>query len=329
MSRIKIVLLGTFALLGVAANGPQGCGAALQPPAPVSSVLDPTSTYEDRLRLFHLLKEAHPYPSGWADHRDGIAVQAQWQMKSERDVADGSGQLFSWWPNVNWTLVVWPFLILQQYRGEFADQQVLEFQGWKKGRFWIPPSIVKSVLAYYDQLDSVRKASQAGSISAWEKSWFQWTLQKLLWDFHHEAISVGMARNRDLLPGLEKPGPDRGERMFAESWGTMVGILKALNFPTSVEVVGLFNHQILPGSWVKETDYNLWKSSSLSYSQRLTLKALWSIHRFEQKWGNEILKLIRSLASTPEKAEKVVDVIRKTVNNGSSGFSLWKALWSL
>jgi len=321
MSRLKYILLGFTALVGLAANGPQGCDPKLEPPPLNKTLLNPTKSYEDRLRLFHLLKSAHPYPPGWTDHRDGIGLQSHWQVDSGRDLKQADGQLFTWWPNVNWTLVVWPFLVLQTYRGEFPNIQVSQFDGWKKNRFWIPFSIVQAVLAYYDALDKVTKNPQIGITPS--------DLQRLLWDFHHKAVVLGMERNKDLLPTLEI-GSDRGERKFAESWGTMVGILKVVRFPTGPDAVGLFNFQALPSSWVWESDYSLWSSSSnLSYKQRVTLKMLWAIHKFEQKWGQPILKLLTYLSSLPGKISKLLDLIRQAVNEGWGPYSLWKSLWGL
>lgn len=302
------------------------CAAA--PAQPPVAVLKPAETYADRYQILNLLREKHPYPKGWTDHREGIRIQAQWQSESGREVVDADGQVFGWWPNVNWTLVVWPFLVLQQYRGEFPGVQVEQFTGWKKSRFEIPASFVASVLAYYDRLDQYRSLADGGYLPSWGKPWYEWELQRLMWDWHHKAVVTGMERNKDLLPGLVKNG-DRGERLFAESWGTMVGLLKAVSFPTSAQVVHFFNYTILPQQWVRETDYQLSKPSQCTYPQRIALKALLSIHKFETRWGHPIEKLLRWFADSPENAKRAFELVYKALTQNWSGYGFWKAAWSL
>lgn len=262
--------------------------------------------YSERLELVQRVKQEHPYPKGWTDHRDGIAIQALWQDQTGRDAA-------KWWSNVNWTLTVWPVLVLQKHRGEFQDVQI-------QGGPAIPDAFAKALLAYYDELDAVRQLT----IPAYLQPWHQWRLQKLLWNWHHLAVTIGMQQNQAWLPSL---GP--GEARFAASWGTMVGILKAINFPTSANAVGLFNEQALPNSWVSLADYDLGQWSPLSLSQRLTLKALWSIHQFETKWGHPIEKILTWLVDSPAKAAKAVSVLKKALSEGWTGAGLWWKLWGI
>jgi hypothetical protein len=161
--------------------------------------LDPTKGYGARLQMFHLMKQKHPYPQGWSDHRDGIAIQAKWQDATGRDVPDASGRLDCWWSNVNYTLTVWPFLVLQKHRGDFPGVPVVTFPG---SRFAIPDSFTKAVLAYYDELDAVRDLSNAGLIPSWLRPWHEWQLQQRLWEWHHLAVTIGFQRNAFLLPAL-------------------------------------------------------------------------------------------------------------------------------
>ncbi|GEM_PF-4238126 len=326
-----------LASAGLAAQAPHGCGGSLDLPAPVGSTLDPTRSYEDRLRLFQLLKEAHPYPKGWKDHRDGFAIQTRWQADSGRSLHDSAGRLHFWWANINWNLLVWPVQILSQERGEFSDLAMVNFDGAMAHRFRIPKEVVAALLAYYDRLDWVRKRADAGLLWSWTKPLQERELQRLLWDFHYKAVAVGIERNRDMLPGLVRTYPtaegrilvDQGEKRFAESWGTTVGILRALNFPTDLAIVSTINGQTLPHVWVREADYQIAKPSTLSLRQRMMLQGLWSLHRFEQRWGGLILRRLESLAWTPEKTAQALELFRKASWTGWSGFALWSALWGL
>lgn len=282
--------------------------------------LDPTRSYDDRVRILELIAEAHPYPDGWPDQRDGIRAQTEWQAASGRSTRAADGRIYGWWPNINWTLTVWQIQALQR-RGELTWVQI---EGFADPRFALPASIEAAVWEYYDEVDAARRRSEIGAVSPDERRAIEWRLQGLLWDYHSEAVRIALARNEDLIDDL----PD-GERQFATSWAySLVEILAVIRFPTDEETVRGIQQSALPPRLVAPRDFDLTATSDLSALCRGGLIAIRALHRFERLTGGALRWFLARAVDNAERAAHAAHVFVDALSSAGDGIVdfIWDAI---
>ena len=260
-----------------------------------------TSRYEDRLRILDMLEAAYPYPipdtgHAWTDDPNyGIEMQTEWQWTTGRAFEDGAGRATGWWANANYTLSVWQLVALQE-RGEFADVYLVTPEsgshgGWsEEARFQITPSVAASWRQYYDQRRHYQQYGLGGATPEQAAK----HLQRLMWDIHVEAITLGLDRNEDSLAALPA-----GEREFAASWGyTVVDYLAVANFPTGVRTLDLIQRLMLPGRVVRPTDFG--GASELPPTVTLGIQSMYALHVYEEPRGYPLLKVWRQAVGIAE-----------------------------
>jgi hypothetical protein len=264
---------------------------------------DPSRSYDDRLQFYQFLEREQPYPSGWADQREGIFLQTKWQGESGRDNRDASGRLFNWWSNVNWTLTTWQAEVLAQ-RGDLAGASIVPHEG---ARFALPPDVAAEAHRFYDELEALRAEVEAGALSPDADRDAQRLLRKRLWGFHVKAIKVGIERNEDELRRLPA-----GERDFAEAWGkSVVDILAVVNFPTDPATVGRFQTLILPTRPVRPDDYNFARPSDLPFAQRSALVGARALHRFESATGGLLRSFLEHFVDDAGREALLAEVLER------------------
>ncbi|MEM7154808.1 MAG: Leg1-related protein [Myxococcota bacterium] len=269
-------------------------------------VIDGTTTfdanrYEDRMRILALLEATYPYPipdtgHAWTDDPNyGIELQTEWQWASGRAFEDASGRATGWWANANYTLSVWQLVALQE-RGEFPDVYLVTPEsgshgGWSsEARFEITPEVTASWQEYYDQRRDYQLYGFGGATPEQAAK----HLQRLMWDPHVEAITLGLHRNEDLLATLPA-----GERQFAESWGyTVVEYLAAANFPTGETTLDFIQGIMLPNRLVRPTDFA--GASELPPTVILGIQSMLALHEYEQPRGYPLLRVWRQAANIAE-----------------------------
>lgn len=310
--------LGTSLALGCAPDADEDrsidSDESSQNEAAATVRLNPTRSYEDRLAIIELLEEQHPYPAGWADSRDGIRLQTEWQLESGRAVPGADGMLNSWWGNINWTLSVWQMRALQS-RGEFANVELTIWKGYEP-----PAEVISSLTSFYDQIDAAR--AEADGMSSWQRHERQHLLQRSMWNFHVGAIRDGLRRNEGLRSSLPA-----GERRFAEAWAyTMVELIAIVNFSTDEATVGTINSALLPQRVLNETDLDLSESSDVPFVQRTGALAIVTIHEFEQWSGKKLETAVRAFASNQERAELAGHILAEALYEESPVSFLWWAI---
>jgi hypothetical protein len=279
------------------ASDADSCGAACD--VADADRFDPTAGYPDRLRILERLAQEHPFPFAQSDDfvdgddssRDrmaGIYFQSKWQMTSGRDLRGDDGRLWSFWPNVNWTLTVWQLEALRS-RGELPQVEVATYDD---PRFVMPDDVRDKILAYYDEVDRLRAAVASGDIPAAGTIETEHKLQRLLWDFHRLALKVAIPRNQDVLEALPE-----GERRFASAWGlTIVEMLGVINFPTTEPFAVKLQQAALPQRLVDADDLSIASASDLPALVRAGVVGVVSIHDLEQLRGGALLVALKAAA---------------------------------
>lgn len=284
------------------------------PPSTAPITLDPAGSYEDRLRLLDVLREAHPYPfdgspSAWPDHRGGIHVQTRWQLESGRATTDAAGRLWGWWPNVNWGLTAWPLEALQ-LRGELTHVRIA---GAGDARFRLPPAVVDAVHEYADAIDAVRARAEAGTLPCAEVPDEKARLQALMRKLHTVSLDAALPRNEDARALL----PD-GERVFSSNWGySLVRLLAAANFPTDEATVSRIQELVLPSRFVDAADYDPSSASDLSAAERGGLVAMRAFHELEQRTGWLLHRTVQAASRLPGAAGAAASLIEQALRRGA------------
>lgn len=292
---VTLSLIGVANMLACAPAAeptPAQARADVGPDAGEVTVLDPSRSYPDRLRLLELLEQRHPYPDGWPDHRAGIELQTAWQLRSGRTTTDDAGLLDGWWPNVNYTLSVWQFQAQQQLLGEFPEVRVVTNAD---ARFDMPEHVAEGWVAYYEAIDAARADADAGLLVPTEASARARDLQRKMWAVHVDAVHAGLAVNEDRLASLP-PGEDR----FSTSWGvTAVDFLAVANFPSDEENIDRTQRALLPERIVTADDYEPGGGADLSWHQRQALFGMERLHESEQQTGGALFRIWRNAAARP------------------------------
>ncbi|MBN4050172.1 hypothetical protein JYT28_00290 [Desulfobulbus sp. AH-315-M07] len=276
--------------------------------------LDPTTSYEDRVRILDLLEDVHPLPDGFHDSRDGIRAQTVWQMESGRALPEASGRIDGWWGNINWTLGVWQMRVLQRERGEFANIEMTVFDDFEPNE-----EVSRELLDLYDLIDETYADPEEG---AFGRHLRQHELQRENWEFHVAAIESGLAQHEAGLEAL----PD-GEREFAAAWGyTMVELLSIMNFPTHEAWIDPFIDATMPDFIVQPEDLKFTGSSGLPFEQHMACAGIYAIHKFEQWTFHLIRKTLNLFVTSIDKAEAAVHIFAEALVDDDPIDFLWWAL---
>lgn len=247
--------------------------------------------YEDRLAMLRALSGALPDATAEADSpwsgapEAGLEFQTEWQRASGRNFPDDCGRATGWWAAVNYTLTVWPFLAVRR-RSDGAFSGV-ELQLPRSSAFELDPTASERWVEYFELRSRLEELRRADALSAEDLGGHARRLQAALWDAHLYSVRVARSRFSGLLPELPK-----AERDFARLWGsTTVEYLAALNAPTGPVVSGYFN-RLLPEAVLRGDDV-LGPQNRYTDSERVMMRTLWELHRYETRHDYRLLASIR------------------------------------